>query len=237
MGLTGSEGIFSGTKSVEPMHRFDEDALANWMSSNIAGFIGPLGVSQFKGGQSNPTYRLDTPSRSYVLRRKPVGKLLASAHAVDREYRVISSLHTAGFPVATPFGLCSDETVLGTIFYIMSMEVGRVFWDGSLPNLSKLERTTVYQSNSDPSENSPARPYENWPRRLWTSWKLLCPPSRPLDQAIPGIRNAAYRPYGEAYRMASQNYPSTGACFGCPWRLSSEQRDVLSCRFARSCGA
>jgi len=146
MALIRSEEVFSGTKPVELIHRFDEGVLANWMSSNIAGYFGPLQVSQFKGGQSNLTYRLDTPSSSYVLRRKPAGKLLASAHAVDREYRVISSLHEAGFPVAKPFGLCSDETVVGTVFYIMSMEVGRVFWDGALPSLSKNERRTVYHS-------------------------------------------------------------------------------------------
>jgi aminoglycoside phosphotransferase (APT) family kinase protein len=144
--VSTSEQMFSGTKPVEQMHRFDQDALSRWMSESISDYSGPLRVSQFKGGQSNPTYRLDTPCRSYVLRRKPPGRLLASAHAVDREFRVIECLHKAGFPVAKPYGLCTDESVLGTIFYIMSMEEGRVFWDGALPGVSLSERAEVYRS-------------------------------------------------------------------------------------------
>lgn len=144
MALVKSEEMFSGTKPVEPKHRLDEGGLANWMSSNIAGYSSPLRVSQFKGGQSNPTYRVDTPSTSYVLRRKPPGKLLPSAHAVDREFRVISALHNAGFPTPRPYGLCTDDTVLGTMFYVMSMEEGRVFWDGALPDLNEAGRRAVY---------------------------------------------------------------------------------------------
>lgn len=144
MALIKSEEMFSGTKPVEPKHRLDEGGLANWMSSNIAGYSSPLRVSQFRGGQSNPTYRLDSPSTSYVLRRKPPGKLLPSAHAVDREFRVISALHNAGFPTPRPYALCTDDTVLGTMFYVMSMEEGRVFWDGALPDLDKAGRRAVY---------------------------------------------------------------------------------------------
>jgi len=146
MSFPNSEKIYAGTKPVEDRHRFDETAVASWMASNVAEYAGPLTVCQFKGGQSNPTYRLDTPSCSYVMRRKPPGKLLPSAHAVDREYRVISGLHRIDFPVARPYGLCSDETVLGTMFYIMSMEEGRVFWDGALPDLTREERRAVYTS-------------------------------------------------------------------------------------------
>ncbi len=125
---------FSGTKPVEERHRIDEQHLDGWMRGNVEGYAGPLTVLQFKGGQSNPTYRLDTPGRSYVMRRKPFGKLLPSAHAVDREFRVIAALSKQGFPVAKAYALCTDDAVIGAAFYIMSMEEGRVFWDPTLPS-------------------------------------------------------------------------------------------------------
>jgi aminoglycoside phosphotransferase (APT) family kinase protein len=137
---------FSGTKPVDPRHRLDEAALATWMQANVEGFAGPLDVRQFKGGQSNPTYQLVTPGHSYVLRRKPPGTLLPSAHAVDREYRVISALHPTGFPVARPFGLCTDDNVLGTMFYVMDQVEGRILWDGSLPASTPQERRAIYEA-------------------------------------------------------------------------------------------
>jgi len=105
-----------------------------------------LTVLQFKGGQSNPTYRLNTPTRSYVIRRKPFGKLLPSAHAVDREFRVIAALGRQGFPVARAYALCTDDSVIGAAFYIMSMEEGRVFWDPSLPHVDASQRRPIFQS-------------------------------------------------------------------------------------------
>ncbi|MGO3929217.1 phosphotransferase family protein [Rhodopseudomonas pseudopalustris] len=135
---------FSGTKPVEERHKFDEASLERWMQDHVEGFSGPLTVNQFKGGQSNPTYRLDTPTRSYVLRRKPFGKLLPSAHAVDREFRVISALGKQGFPVAKAYALCMDDAVIGAAFYIMSMEEGRVFWDPTLPNQSEEARRAIF---------------------------------------------------------------------------------------------
>src|ERR1700746_3815549 len=120
---------FSGTKAGEGRHRFDEIQLDAWMLQHVEGYGGPLTVRQFKGGQSNPTYRLDTSGRSYVMRRKPFGKLLPSAHAGDREFRVISSLGKQGFPVAHAYALCTDDSVIGSVFYIMSLEDGRGFWD------------------------------------------------------------------------------------------------------------
>ena len=111
-------------------------------------------VLQFKGGQSNPTYRLDTPNRSYVMRRKPFGKLLPSAHAVDREFRVISALGKQGFPVAHAYALCTDDTVIGAAFYIMSMEEGRVFWDPTLPSQTPEARRTIFRTRSRRSRNS-----------------------------------------------------------------------------------
>jgi aminoglycoside phosphotransferase (APT) family kinase protein len=137
---------FSGTKPVEERHRIDEMRLEAWMRENVEGYQGPLIVLQFKGGQSNPTYRLDTPGRSYVMRRKPFGKLLPSAHAVDREFRVIAALGRQGFPVAKAYALCTDDTVIGAAFYIMSMEEGRVFWDPTLPSLPSEGRRAIFTS-------------------------------------------------------------------------------------------
>ncbi len=143
--LTRDE-IFSGVKTVEERHKLDEAKLAAWLEANVAGYEGPLEVFQFKGGQSNPTYRLDTPGRRYVLRRKPFGKLLPSAHAVDREFRVISALYKAGFPAPRPFGLCTDDGVIGAWFYVMDMVAGRIFWDPSLPTLAKDERRAIVEA-------------------------------------------------------------------------------------------
>jgi len=139
-------GRFEGTKPVEERHRFDGAALAAWMDANVEDYAGPLSVSQFKGGQSNPTYRLDTPGRAYVLRRKPMGVLLPSAHAVDREFKVISALHAQGFPVARPYGLCADDGVIGSMFYVMSLVEGRVYWNGQLPDHQPIERAAIYRS-------------------------------------------------------------------------------------------
>ncbi|MDR3510019.1 MAG: phosphotransferase family protein [Caulobacteraceae bacterium] len=140
------EQLNTGTKPVAESHRFDEAKLAAWMQANVEGYQGPLEVRQFKGGQSNPTYQLVTPTRKYVMRRKPPGKLLPSAHAVDREFRVISALHPTGFPVARPYGLCVDEDVIGTMFYVMDMVEGRILWDQSLPAYEPAERRAIYMA-------------------------------------------------------------------------------------------
>jgi aminoglycoside phosphotransferase (APT) family kinase protein len=137
---------FSGTRPVEERHRIDEVRLDGWMREHIEGYAGPLTVLQFKGGQSNPTYRLDTPGRSYVMRRKPFGKLLPSAHAVDREFKVIAALSKQGFPVARAYALCTDDAVIGAAFYIMSMEEGRVFWDPALPSQPPEARRKIFTS-------------------------------------------------------------------------------------------
>jgi len=137
---------YSGTMEVEERHRIDDVRLDAWMRENVEGYQGPLTVLQFKGGQSNPTYRLNTPTKSYVMRRKPFGKLLPSAHAVDREFKVIAALHAQGFPVARAYALCMDDAVIGAAFYIMSMEEGRVFWNPTLPSLEPKERHAVFTS-------------------------------------------------------------------------------------------
>jgi aminoglycoside phosphotransferase (APT) family kinase protein len=135
---------FTGTKEAAPALRLDAARLETYLSAQVAGFAGPLTVKQFKGGQSNPTYLLQTPGRAYVLRRKPPGKLLPSAHAVDREYRVIRALHAQGFPVAQPLLYCDDVQVAGTAFYLMSFVDGRVFWEPQMPGSSPAERAAVY---------------------------------------------------------------------------------------------
>jgi aminoglycoside phosphotransferase (APT) family kinase protein len=137
---------FSGTRPVEERQRFDEPRLDAWMRENVEGYQGPPVVLQFKGGQSNPTYRFDTPGRSYVMRRKPFGKLLPSAHAVDREYRVIDALGKQGFPVAKSHAFCRDDSIIGAAFYIMSMEEGRVFWDPTLPSQTQESRRKIFTS-------------------------------------------------------------------------------------------
>ena len=136
---TNRQETYSGTKPVEDHLRFDTARLTDYLHKHLADFSGPLEVLRFKGGQSNPTYQLRTPAHNYVLRRKPPGELLPSAHAVDREYRVISALYKAGFPVPKPFVLCEDKAIVGTMFYVMEMVDGRVFWEMSLPNLSPSE--------------------------------------------------------------------------------------------------
>ncbi len=140
MSSTDLAAANSGTTPVREGYRFDEAALARWMHAHVEDFADPLSVEQFKGGQSNPTYKLVTPGRSYVLRRRPPGKLLPGAHAVDREARVMSALGEAGFPVARVYGLCTDEGVIGTDFYVMAMVDGRVFWDATFPDVPGHER-------------------------------------------------------------------------------------------------
>ena len=121
-------------------------ALAAYLETALAGFSGPLTSTKFKGGQSNPTYRLDAASGVYVLRRKPPGQLLASAHAVDREFRVLTALHGSAVPVARPLHLCRDESVIGSMFYVMEFVDGRIFWDPALPELGTAERAAYYDA-------------------------------------------------------------------------------------------
>jgi aminoglycoside phosphotransferase (APT) family kinase protein len=143
------QSAFSGTKEVAQPLRIDEARLADYLARTLDSFAGPLSIKQFKGGQSNPTYCLDTPKRRYVLRRKPPGKLLPSAHAVDREYRVISALRAQGFPVAEPLLYCDDESIAGTAFYLMAFVDGRVFWEPQMPGSAPAERAAVYDAMND----------------------------------------------------------------------------------------
>lgn len=135
-----------GTTPVRAGMAFDEAALARWMHEHVKGFEGPLVVEQFRGGQSNPTYKLVTPTDSYVLRRKPPGPLLKGAHAIEREARVLTALARACFPVAYVHGLCMDESVIGTAFYVMDMVEGRIFWDATVPGVPTGERAAIFDA-------------------------------------------------------------------------------------------
>jgi aminoglycoside phosphotransferase (APT) family kinase protein len=136
----------SGTKAVAEQHRFDTGRLEAYLRGTLPGFAGPIAVEQFKGGQSNPTYKLTTPHRTCVMRAKPgpAAKLLPSAHAIEREFRVLRALHGSAVPVAEPLLLCEDEDIIGRAFYLMEMVQGRVLWDPALPGLSKDERAGIY---------------------------------------------------------------------------------------------
>jgi aminoglycoside phosphotransferase (APT) family kinase protein len=182
------QAAFSGTRDVADGLRFDVARFERYLCDNVQDFAGPLTAKQFKGGQSNPTYLLETAKRRYVLRRKPPGKLLPSAHAVDREFRVVNALHAQGFPVAEPILYCADESIAGTAFYVMDFVDGRVFWEPSMPDSNPAERAAIYEHmNSiiarlhdfDPStiglsdfgrgENYVARQIDRWSRQYRTS--------------------------------------------------------------------
>jgi aminoglycoside phosphotransferase (APT) family kinase protein len=188
--MAGSDrqSTFSGTKDVAERLRFDVGRLESYLRAHVKGFGGPIKLRQFKGGQSNPTYLVETPAQSYVLRRKPPGKLLPSAHAVDREHRVISALHAQGFPVAEPILYCGDEAVIGTPFFVMSFVDGRVFWEAEMPASNPRERAQVYDAMNatlarmhsfDPAaigladygrgENYVARQIERWSKQYRAS--------------------------------------------------------------------
>ncbi|MDP3676847.1 MAG: phosphotransferase [Novosphingobium sp.] len=141
-----SQNANAGTSAVRDAHLFDEAALTRWMSKHVEGFEPPMTIEQFNGGQSNPTYKLTTPARNYVLRRKPPGQVLKGAHAVDREARVLTALGGVGFPVAKVYGLCTDESVIGSWFYVMEMVEGRIFWDATFPGVARAERSAYFDA-------------------------------------------------------------------------------------------
>ena len=216
---------FSGTKPVEERHRIDEMRLDGWMREHVEGYQGPLTVLQFKGGQSNPTYRLDTPGRSYVMRRKPFGKLLPSAHAVDREFRVIAALSKQGFPVAKAYALCTDDAVIGAAFYIMSMEEGRVFWDPTLPSQPPEARRKIFTSKIetlaklhtyDPQAiglgdfgkpgNYFARQVDRWTKQYRASETEHIPEVEKLIEWLPTHRAAAGARLDRARRLSPRQH-------------------------------
>ena len=149
--MTGGTGSSAnaGTTAVRSGYELDDRALLAWLETNVEGFTGPLRIEQFKGGQSNPTYKLVTPARSYVLRRKPPGVLVAGAHAVEREARVLSALGKASYPVAHVHGLCTDDAVIGSWFYVMDMVDGRIFWDATFADVPQEQRPDYFFAMND----------------------------------------------------------------------------------------
>ncbi|MFP5466497.1 MAG: phosphotransferase [Gammaproteobacteria bacterium] len=137
---------FTGTRPVSEQHAVDIAALQSWLQQHLPGFSGPLTIEMFKGGQSNPTYKLLTPGKAYVMRAKPgpVARLLPSAHAIEREFRVMSALRDTGVPVARMHALCEDESVIGRAFYVMECVEGRVMWDQALPDMTREQRGAIY---------------------------------------------------------------------------------------------
>lgn len=141
-----NQGQFAGTTAIRDGFALDDAALARWMEANVEGYRGPLQIEQFMGGQSNPTYKLITPTRSYVLRRKPSGQILKGAHAIEREARVMAALGSTGFPVAHVYGLCTDDTVIGAWFYVMEMVEGRIFWDATFADVAPADRPAYFDA-------------------------------------------------------------------------------------------
>ena len=185
--VESAQETFSGTKPVDERHVIDEGKLAAWMQANVEGYKGPLTVRQFKGGQSNPTYELNTPGQAYVLRKKPPGKLLPSAHAVDREFKVIKALGSIGFPVAKAYGFCPDDDVIGTMFYVMERVDGRILWDLSIPGETAEHRAAIYHDQVDVLAQMHNADYEaiglgdfGKPGNYFQA------PDQPLDQAVQG---------------------------------------------------
>ena len=229
---------FSGTKPVEDRHRVDEARLDGWMREHVEGYQGPLTVLQFKGGQSNPTYRLDTPGRSYVMRRRPFGKLLPSAHAVDREFQVIAALSKQGFPVAKAYALCTDDSVIGAAFYIMSMEEGRVFWDPTLPSQTPDERRKIFTSKIETLAD-----FTTTIRRRSGSAISASPAIISRARSIAGPSNTA-RPRPSTFpnieklvEWLPKHRAGAGARLDRPRRLSARQHDLSPHRAARAGGA
>jgi len=195
---------FVGTRPVSEKHAFDVPALTRWMQAHIEGFAGPLTVEMFKGGQSNPTYKLLTPGRTYVMRAKPgpVAKLLPSAHAIEREFAVMSGLAGTQVPVPRMEGLCEDESVIGRAFYIMEFKEGRVLWDQALPGMSPAQRGEIYDEMNRviaalhtvdfaarglASYGKPGNYFERQIARWSKQYKASADGAGPMSQPIPAM--------------------------------------------------
>ncbi|WP_417685496.1 phosphotransferase family protein [Roseibium sp.] len=143
---TDRQSANSGTKAPEAALALPEESLSSWLTQHVDGFTGPITVTQFKGGQSNPTYLIEAASGRYVLRRKPPGNLLPSAHAVEREHRVMAALGRQGFPVPEVHALCEDESVIGSVFFVMDHIDGRIIWEPYIPDASPGDRAEIFDA-------------------------------------------------------------------------------------------
>ncbi len=226
---------FQGTMPVTEAARFDVPALERYLRDHVADFAGPVTVEQFKGGQSNPTFRLTAPSGQYVLRRKPPGKLLPSAHAVDREYQVMTALAATEVPVPRTRCLCEDPSVLGTAFYIMDFVPGRVLWDPALPGFAPEGRAAVFaEMNRVIAALHRVDHASVGLGILRQAGQLLRSPDRPLEQAVPRLRDRGHRGHGPPHRLAAGEHPSRRGHRRRPRRLPPRQHDLEPHRAQRS---
>lgn len=191
-GRFSRQEAFSGTERPPAHLALDLDRLRPYLVAHLEGFDGPIEVVKFKGGQSNPTYRITAPGGAYVLRRQPPGKLAASAHAIDREYRVLAALFKAGLPVPRPYLYCDDVAVAGYPFYIVEYVAGRVFWEADLPGLAAAKRAAIYDEMNgviarlhglDPNAVGlgDLAPREGYAARNLARWTRLYAQSRLID--------------------------------------------------------
>ena len=229
------QATFSGTKDVAGALAIDAARLETLLASRLPDFKGPLRVRQFKGGQSNPTYLLETPRARFVLRRKPPGKLLPSAHAVDREFRVISALHAQGFPVAAPVLFCEDDGIVGTPFYVMGYVDGRVFWEPHMPDAEPGERAAVY----DAMNATLARLHAFDPAALGLAdfgrgENYVGASGRALVEAVPCLRDRKDRRDGAADRLAAGASAAAGAGAARARRLPARQHHPVVARARQS---
>jgi aminoglycoside phosphotransferase (APT) family kinase protein len=226
--MTDAATSFAGSGPMRAGQEIDPQAVNRWLAAHVDGYAGPLTVEQFNGGQSNPTYRLRTPGRDYVLRRKPAGTLLKGAHAIEREYRVMSALAGTGFPVAKPYGICEDAGVIGTAFFVMEMVDGRIFWSPSMPELSPADRAAHFDAMNatlarlhsfDPaaigladfgrSENYVARQIERWSRQYREDDRAGRLPE--MDRLVDWL--PAHIPPGDESRLIHGDYRADNLVF------------------------
>jgi aminoglycoside phosphotransferase (APT) family kinase protein len=193
---------------VTARHRFDSARLCTYLERHLAGFQGPIEVKQFQGGQSNPTYLLMTPSVNYVMRSKPgpTAKLLASAHAIEREFRVMTALADHGIPVPQTHLVVEDESVIGRAFFLMQHVEGRIFWEQSLPEAEPAERAEIYDEMTRIIALGRCR--RRGPLGLREGRQLFRAPDQPMEQAVPSVGNPIDRVDEPADRVAAGTHSS-----------------------------
>ena len=230
--------VYARTVPVMERHRFDVASLDRYLRDHLAGYRGGLEVRQFDSGiptrPSSCRPRWPTASASdFVLRKKPPGQLVASAHQVDREFRVISALAQTDVPVAPAHLLCADDCVIGQMFYIMSCVEGRILIDPSMPDQTPAERAAIFDSMNDVlARLHKVDPVEGRARRLRPHRPVHRPPARALDQAICRAQDRGYPGDGEALGLAARAHPGRRSDDHRPWRLSPRQPDRPSDRAA-----
>ena len=212
------------------------DRLEAWLRGHVEGFRGPVAAERFAGGQSNPSYRLDAASGQYVLRRKPPGPLLPSAHAVDREFRVMRALAGTQVPVPRVHALCEDDAVIGSAFYVMEFLDGRIFWDQRLPEIADpAERGAMFDSMNAVIAALHNVDYDGGrARRFRPSRQLHGPPDRALEPAVPRLRDRDDRGDGPADRLAAAAHPAGERAGDRPRRLPHGQSGVSQDRASAS---